>query len=173
MASLIASTGNWPSHALLVYQESKTLLHHDSHPLPPLPVTMYISISILFLTPLFATASSQGLTDAQIDIIKQRLQEGATYRSASLFFCICGRWLSEAPLASPETFVTLLRNYLCCCGRGLTLIHPKQHAVVLVLNETLPSPVGNSALAPKLSSSSLRPPSLSSRPPCGSPLLRL
>ncbi|KAH9965080.1 Six-hairpin glycosidase-like protein [Russula compacta] len=38
-----------------------------------------LSISILFFFPLLATASSQGLTDAQINIIMQRLQEGATH----------------------------------------------------------------------------------------------
>ena len=41
----------------------------------------------LFLFPLVGTALAQGLTTHQINIVKQRLQEGATHRSVyrSLF----------------------------------------------------------------------------------------
>jgi hypothetical protein len=38
---------------------------------------------LLFILSLICSALSQGLTDAQINIVKQRLQEGATHRSAS------------------------------------------------------------------------------------------
>ena len=46
-----------------------------THIIPPLKL-------LLFIFSLLCSALSQGLTDAQIDIVKQRLQEGATYRSA-------------------------------------------------------------------------------------------
>jgi len=45
---------------------------------------------LLFFS-LLSTASAEGLTDAQIELVKQRLQEGATHRSVrpslSLYTC--------------------------------------------------------------------------------------
>ena len=50
-----------------------------------LVVTMHTHVPLefpLFILPLFCSALSKGLTDVQINTVKQRLQEGATHRSA-------------------------------------------------------------------------------------------
>ena len=57
--------------------------------------------SLLFLFSLFCSALSQGLTDAQINIVKQRLQEGATHRSAPYLIPFLSSWrpLGHHPFA--------------------------------------------------------------------------
>ena len=64
----------------------------------PLAVTMHTHIpplkSLLFLFSLFCSASSQRLTGAQINIVKQQLQEGATHRSASYHILFLSSWWS-------------------------------------------------------------------------------
>jgi len=75
------------------------------------PIDMYISPFFetaqlfLFFFSLISTASAQGLTDAQIELVKQRLQEGATHRSVPA--------RSSPP---PRPFRRKHRHYLCCRG---------------------------------------------------------
>lgn len=60
----------------------------------PIPISLLRS---LFLFSLFCTASAQGLTGAQINIVKQQLQEGATHRSAYIVLFLRQRIGQFAP----------------------------------------------------------------------------
>lgn len=96
----------------------------------------------LFLFSVFCTASAQGLTGSQINIVKQRLQEGATHRSVYFLFRrgLLGSWYPGQAL---EILMT-------------TAAPPRIHLVVLRYTraENLKYLVGNLALGQKPCSSS-------------------
>ena len=64
-----------------------------------IPLFFEIAQNFLLFFSLLSTASAQGLTDAQIELVKRRLQEGATHRS------VC-----------PPSLYTSFVETLCCCG---------------------------------------------------------
>jgi hypothetical protein len=70
----------------------RTALHSPT----PLAVTMHAHIPplklLLSLFSLFCSALSQGLIDAQVNIVKQLLQEGATHRSVSYHIPFLFSW---------------------------------------------------------------------------------
>src|SRR5712671_7977024 len=113
-------------------------------------MTPLLFVVLFYLLP---PTSSNGLTDAQINVVRQRLQEGATHRSGDFFLsylCI-SRECSAPPLGHYKRAAT---------AAPFTRSSPR----FLLLNVSL-SPVGNWAPAHKPSSSSMRPPTPSSRAP--------
>ena len=97
-----------------------------------IPPFFEIAQNFLFFFSLLSTASAQGLTDAQIELVKQRLQEGAT---PSAKVQKVGKGLARQRWSLP-------RQSYDYTGRGSTYTRAYKASTTLPLFETFADVIG-------------------------------